>query len=412
MARVTDKLTDPALRNAKPKERTYKLSDGLGLYLEVSPAGGKYWRMKYRYGGKEKRLAIGVYPEVSLKAARAKRDEARTMLANGADPSEVKQAQKAAQSEQASNSFEMVAREWYAKEHRQWSQTHADRVLRGLEKDLFPRIGKRPANDITPPQLLAALRKIEARGAIETAHRVKQVAGQVFRYAVATGRAERDPSADLKGALATPTGKHLAAITEPAAAGRLMLAIDDYKGSPIVRNAMKLAPLTFTRPAELRQAKWADIDLETAEWRYTVTKTNTPHIVPLSKQAVEILTDQYQLTGHFEYVFPNARSPKRPMSDNAIRLAMRTMGIPKEEMSAHGFRAMARTLLDEVLGYRVDWIEHQLAHAVKDPNGRAYNRTAHLEGRRQMMQGWADYLDALRQQAAGGNVLALPTKRI
>lgn len=406
MAATIDKLKDTALRNAQPQKRAYKLTDGAGLYLLVKPNGGKYWRWKYRFGGKERLLAIGVYPEISLKAARTARNEARQTLANGIDPSEVKQARKAAQTEAHANSFEAVALEWYAKEHSQWSKTHADRVLRALEKDLFPQIGKRPASEISPPQLLQALRKVEKRGVIETAHRVKGIAGQVFRYAVATGRAERDISVDLKGALATPVSKHLAAITEPQAAAQLLLAIDNYWGSPTVKNALRLAPLVFTRPGELRAAKWADIDLEAAEWRYIVTKTNTPHIVPLSTQAIAILQEQFQFSGKLEYVFPGGRSPKRPLSDNALPFALRQMGIPKEVMSAHGFRAMARTMLDEILGYRPEWIEHQLAHSVKDPNGRAYNRTAHLEGRKAMMQGWADYLDDLKEQSAGGNVVA------
>jgi integrase len=270
-----------------------------------------------------------------------------------------------------------------------------------LEKNLFPWLGGRPVSAITPTELLTTLRRVEARGAIETAKRVKQVAGQVFRYAVATGRADRDPSQDLKGALAPVVKTHLAAITEPARVGPLLLALDDYRGTPVVRAALRLAPLVFTRPGELRQARWSEVDLDGAEWRIPAErmKSRQPHIVPLSAQAIEILEDLQLLTGRLESVFPSGHSPRRPMSNNAVLAALRRSGISTEEMTGHGFRAMARTILDEVLGYRVDWIEHQLAHAVKDANGRAYNRTAHLEGRKKMMQGWADYLDELRGQA-------------
>ena len=352
--------------------------------------------MKYRFGGKEKRLSLGVYPDVGLKDACDRRDETRKLLAGGIDPSENRKATKLATADRASNSFEVVTREWFAKFSRDWASSHSDRILRLFERDIFPWIGGRPISEVTAPELLTMMRRIESRGALETAHRARGNCGQVLRYAVATGRCERDPSGDLRGALPPSKGNHFAATTEPAKLAEILRAMDGYEGMLTVRCALRLAPLVFVRPGELRMAEWKDIDLEAAQWRYVVTKTNTPHIVPLSRQAVEILRELHPLTGRGRFVFPEARTNKRPMSDNAILAAMRRMGISKEEMSGHGFRAVARTILDEVLGFRPDFIEHQLAHAVKDPNGRAYNRTAHLAERRKMMQQWADYLDKLK----------------
>ena len=397
-------LTDTAVRNAKPAKKTAKLFDERGLYLEVSPAGGKWWRHKYRFEGKEKRLSLGVYPDVGLKEARERRDAARQLLARGVDPGEHRKAQKLARTEQAANSFEVVAREWIAKYATTWAASHSDRTLRRLERDVFPWIGSRPICDIHAPEVLTVLRRIEARGAGETAHRALSNCGQVFRYAVATGRADRDPSGDLRGALSRGKKSHFAAKTDPESVAGILRAMDGYMGTLPVRCAMRLAPLLFVRPGELRTAKWADMDLEEKQWRYTVTKTNTPHIVPLSRQAIQILKELHPVTGNGQYVFPSARSSSRPMSDNAILAAMRRAGIDKEEMTGHGFRAVARTILDEVLGVRPDFIEHQLAHAVKDPNGRAYNRTAHLPERRKMMQQWADYLDRLK---AGAKVIPI-----
>jgi len=409
MRHASNKLTDTAVRNAAPKEKAYKLIDGQGLYLLVEKTGAKYWRLAYRFAGKQKLLALGVYPTITLKAARVARDEARLRLASGIDPSEHRKVQKIIRLESIENTFQAVAVEWFSKQKPGWAEKHWIKVLWMLEKNLFPWLGTRPIADISPPELLATLRRIESRGAIETAKRTKQVAGQVFRYAVATGRADRDPGQDLRGALATSVKKHLAAITDPKKVGPLLLTLDGYEGSPTVRAALHLAPLTFVRPGELRNAQWSEIDFETAEWRIPPErmKTRQPHIVPLSQQSLRILRELHPLTGHFTYLFPSHRSPRRPMSDNAVLAALRRLGVGKEEMCGHGFRAMARTILDEVLGYRVDWIEHQLAHAVKDVNGRAYNRTAHLEGRRQMMQGWADYLDGLRAQASGSNVVPI-----
>jgi integrase len=392
-------LTDTAVRNAKPDGKTKKLFDARGLYLEVAPAGGKWWRLKYRFGGKEKRLSLGVYPDISLKQARERRDEARRLLAAEIDPSAHRKAKKAAQDERAGNSFEVVAREWYGKHTSAWAESHGSRIIRRFERDIFPWLGKRPVAEITPPELLAVVRRIEGRGALETAHRALQNCGQVFRYAIATARAERDPSQDLRGALPPVKEGHFAAVTDPKRLGEILRAFDGYEGTLPVRCALRLAPLVFVRPGELRKALWADIDLETAEWRYEVTKTGTPHIVPLSRQATEILEEIHPLTGRSSYVFPSARSAQRPMSDNAILAALRRMGIPKDEMTGHGFRAAARTILDEVLGFPPHLIEHQLAHAVRDPLGRAYNRTAHLPERRNMMQVWADYLDKLKAGA-------------
>ena len=397
-------LSDVKIRNAKPADKPQRLYDVGGLYVEVSPTGGKWWRFKYRFGGKEKRLALGVYPDVDLKKARRRTSDARAQLADGIDPGAHRKAARAARAVLAANSFEVVAREWVAKMMPSWAASHGNRVLARFERDIFPYLGSRPVAEIDAGELLAAVRRIESRGAIESAHRALSSCGQVFRYAVSTARAKRDISIDLRDALPPTKKVHFAAVTEPARIGALLRALDTYQGSPVVRFALRLAPLVFVRPGELRQALWADIDLDAAEWRYTVSKTGTPHIVPLSVQAVEILREVRLLTGRSRYVFPSARTIHRPMSDNAILAAMRRMGIGKDEMTGHGFRAMARTILDEVLHFRPDYIEHQLAHAVRDPNGRAYNRTAHLPERKKMMQLWANYLAALRD---GANVHAL-----
>lgn len=388
-------ITDTAIRAAKPAEKPYKLSDERGLYLLINVAG-KYWRLDYRFGAKRKTLALGVYPDVSLRLARERRDEARQLLADGVDPGENKKAVKAAKQERASNSFEVIAREWFDRMSVRWVDSHGGRIIRRLERDIFPWIGDRPIAELTAPELLSVVRRIEGRGAIETAHRALQNCGQVLRYAVATGRAERDPTGDLRGALPPVKGKHFAAVTDPAQVAKLLRSLDGYKGTLAVSCALRLAPLVFVRPGELRKAEWSDIDLDAAQWRYRVTKTNSDHVVPLSTQALSILQELHALSGDGRYVFPGARTSARPMSDNAILAAMRRLGIPKEEMSGHGFRAMARTILDEVLGFRPDFIEHQLAHAVRDPNGRAYNRTAHLAERARMMQAWSDYLDKIK----------------
>lgn len=391
-------LSELQIRNAKSQNKQFTLFDGGGLYLLVTPSGGKLWRLKYSLFGKEKLLALGTYPEISLADARQRREDARKQVANGINPAEVKKAHKASFDNSGENSFEVIAREWHTKFLSNKSKSYRDKMLVTFERDVFPWLGKVGVNDLKAPELLLVLRRIEARGALETAHRTRSACSQVLRYAVATGRAERDCASDLIGALPPYKKGHRAALTEPKDVAPLLRAIDAYQGTFPVKCALKLAPLLFVRPGELRKAEWAEICFETAEWRIPgdKMKMKNPHIVPLAFQAVSILKDLYPLTGHSKYLFPSPRSPLRPMSDNAILSALRRMGFEKDEMSGHGFRAMARTILDEVLHVRPDFIEHQLAHAVRDPNGRAYNRTAHLAERKKMMQAWADYLDSIK----------------
>ncbi len=406
-------LNDVTVRNAKPIDKDKRLNDGGGLYLLIKPNGAKWWRFDYTIENKRKTLSIGVYPATGLADARRKVEEARNQNANGIDPSKARKEIKAEQRLTAENkkridagltvvdSFEYVALEWYEKKMLNKSESHQKRTLALLKRDLFPWLGSRPIASIKAPELLEVLQRIESRNAIETAHRALQASGQVFRYAEASGRVERDISQSLKGALTAVNGGHFASMTDPQQVAPLLRAIDIYSGSFVVKSALQLAPLVFVQPNELRQAEWSHIDLEAKEWRYLVTKTNTQHIVSLSRQAIEILTNLKPLTGNGRFVFPSARTPNgsRAMSDVALLAALRRMGFDKSEMSIHGFRAMARTILDEVLGFRPDFIEHQLAHAVRDPNGRAYNRTAHLPERRKMMQEWADYLDTLKTNA-------------
>ncbi len=413
--------TDMTIRNIKLTDATLRLNDGDGLYLLIKPNGARWWRLDYSSGGKRKTLSIGVYPDTGLKAARDKADEARQLVAAGTDPSDVRKASKAQQARAleadrriagglpAVDSFEEVGREWFGKFSAKWSVSHADKIIRRLERDIFPWIGKRPIAGINAPELLSVLRRIEERGAVETAHRAHQNCGQIFRYAIATGRAERDPTPDLRGALPAVKQTHHAAITDPKAIGELLRAMDSYQGYFVTKCALRLAPLVFVRPGELRKAEWVEIDLDKMEWNIPGArmKMREPHLVPLATQAVEILNELHALTGGGRYVFSGARTNGRPMSDNAILAALRRMGFAKDEMSGHGFRAMARTILDEVLQVRPDYIEHQLAHAVRDPNGRAYNRTAHLIERRKMMQLWADYLDKLK---IGAEVIPLRKK--
>lgn len=391
-------LTNAAIKAAQPQAKPYKLADEKGMYLEVAPSGGKWWRLKYRFEGKEKRISLGTYPDVGLKEAREKREDARRLLAAGIDPGESRKAQKAAGTGDSLNSFEVVAREWFSRQRPTWVDSHADKILSRLERDLFPWLGKRPIAGITAPELLTTLRRIEERGAVETAHRALQNCGQIFRYAIVTGRAERDPTPALRGALQPVKEAHYPAVTDPKKIGDLLRAMDDYEGTLVTKCALRLAPLVFVRPGELRKAEWSEIDLDSAQWNIPAArmKMREPHLVPLSTQSIAILRELYALTGRGRYVFPSARTGDRPMSDNAILSALRRMGIAKEEMTGHGFRAMARTVLDEVLHVRPDYIEHQLAHSVRDPNGRAYNRTAHLAERTKMMQMWADYLDDLK----------------
>lgn len=397
-------LTDTAIRTAKPNDKPRKLADEKGLYILVTPTGGKWWRLDYRFAEKRKTLSMGVYPEVSLKDARERRDNARKLLAAGIDPGENRKATKTAKADRAANSFEAVAREWFAAHSPNWAASHAEKIIQRLEKDIFPWLGGKPVAEITAPDLLAVLRRIESRGALDTAHRAHQNCGQVFRYAVATGRAERDPSGDLRGALAPAKHEHFASITEPLAVGELLRAIDGFRGTFVVQCALKLAPLFFVRPGELRKAEWQQFDLEKGEWRYFVTKTKSEHIVPLSSQAVTILRELHALTGTRKFVFPG-RDPQKPMSEAAINAALRRMGYDtKTEITGHGFRAMARTILHQELGVKPEVIEHQLAHRVPDALGTAYNRTKFLAERRKMMQQWADYLDQLN---AGAEVIPL-----
>jgi len=403
---ATNKLTDPAVKSAKPgitpdgrqTDKSYKLADGGGLYLEVARAGGKWWRLKYRFGGKEKRLALGVYPDVTLADARQRRDEARRLLAQGIDPGEHRKATR--HTAAAPESFEAVAREWHAKFAPTWTPEHAARMLQRLELNVFPWIGGRPVREITAPELLAVLRRVEARGRLETAHRAHQNCGAVFRYAVATGRAERDPSGDLRGALPPASKRHHAAIIDPKAIVELLRAIDGYTGSLVTTCALRLAPLVFVRPGELRRAEWAEIDLDAAEWRIPAAKMKmrAPHIVPLSSQAVAILREIHPLTGRGRYVFPGARSAERPMSENTVNAALRRLGYEKDVMTGHGFRSMASTTLNEQQWLETA-IERQLAHVEPNKVKGAYDYAKHLPERRKMMQAWADYLDGLKQGA-------------
>lgn len=413
--------SDATIRATKAKDKPYRLNDGDGLYLlirpEGTPKGGWWWRLDYSITGRRKTLSLGTYPDTGLQLARRKADEARKLVEEGTDPSDVRKAGKAKRAEQREaerrieagiplvDSFEAIAREWFEGHKPGWAASHADKVIGRLNNDVFPWIGAQPITEIKAPEVLTLVRRIKARGALDTAHRVLQNCGQVFRYAVAEGRAERDPTGDLRGALPSVRGKHFASITDPAAVGELLRAIDGFRGTYTVKYALLLAPMLFVRPGELRKAEWADIDLDKAEWRYHVTKTKTEHLVPLASQAVAIMRDLYALTGRGRYVFPGARTNGRPMSDAAVNAALRRMGYDtRTEITGHGFRAMARTILHEELDMQPDWIEQQLAHRKADPLGEAYNRTRFLPQRRTMMQTWADYLDRLK---AGADVIPL-----
>jgi integrase len=392
-------LTDTAIRNTKPTDKPIRLSDEGGLYLLLNTTGSKWWRFDYRFAGKRKTLSMGVYPDVGLKDARERRDTARKLLANDIDPGENRKAQKAAVNEQAANSFEIICREWLLNKRSNIEEAQYKKALARLEKDVFPWMGSKPISDITAPDVLAVLRRIDARGARYTAHKAKSEISQCFRYAIATGRADRDPCPDLRGAIPSPKETHFAAITEPAKVGEMLRAFDAFSGTFVVRCALLLAPLLFVRPGELRKAEWAGFDLDKGEWRYFVTKTKSEHLVPLATQVVAILRELHALTGHGRYVFPG-RDPQLPMSDAAINAALRRMGFDtKAEITGHGFRAMARTILHEELHQKPEVIEHQLAHKVSDTLGTAYNRTKFLKERKAMMQIWADYLDKLKSGA-------------
>jgi integrase len=400
-------LSNTAIINAKATEKAYKLYDIDGLFLQVTPNGGKWWRLKYRFDGKEKLLSLGTYPEISLSQARQRRDDARKLLATDIDPSENRKQAKVISKLNTENSFELVAREWWQSHMKNKADSHKEKVIRRFELYLFPWIGKKPISSITAPQMLETLRRIEKQNKVETAHRTLQTAGQVFRYAVQTGRAVRDVTADLKGALPATTVKHMAAFTEPKDVAELLRALDAFNGTLTVQCAIKLAPLVFVRPSELRMAKWADIDLNAGTWQYLVSKTKTDHIVPLSTQALAILREIHPVSGHGQYVFQGGHSPLKPMSESAINAALKRMGYDtQKDITGHGFRAMARTILHERLNIDPAIIEHQLAHRVPDTLGSAYNRTKFLEQRKLMMQSWADYLDELK---AGAKVIPLKT---
>ncbi|WP_100640744.1 tyrosine-type recombinase/integrase [Alteromonas facilis] len=399
------KLTATAVTKAKFKERPVKLTDGGGLYLLLSKTGGKHWRYDYRHSGRRKTLSLGSFPEITLASARQRHQEARTLLAEGTDPSEAKRLKQLESTIITQNTFKAVATEWYKSKMTGMSQTHRERTTRILDKNLFPAIGERPIKNINAPELLACLRKIESKGTIDTAHRAKNVAGQVFRFGIACGKCERDPSQDLKGALTNKTTKHLPTLLDSERIKELLIAINNYQGSANVIAALKISILLFQRPGEIRHMEWSEINWTDKRWEIPANKggenkkINTDHFVPLCKQALDILTEHHKLTGNGKYVFPSPRGASRPLSENGVRTALRTMGFTNDDITPHGFRAMARTLLDEKLGYRVDIIEAQLAHAVKDPTGRAYNRTSFLKERTEMMQAWADYLNSLKEHA-------------
>jgi len=391
-------LTEIACKKAAPRDKDYKLADGNGMYLLVSTNGSKYWRWKYRYLGKEKVLALGIYPEVGLKIARDLCIDARRQLAQGIDPSAARKAAKLTLQTAQGNTFESIAWEWFAKEESHWAPTNIKKVRSLLENHLLPKIGSYAITDITTPILLAGLRKIEARGILETASRAKQLAGQVFRYAIATGRAERDLSVDLRGALKAPQTTNFAAITDPNEFGALLRAIDGLNGSFIVTTAMKLAPMLFVRPGELRKMEWKELDFEKGLWDIPAAKMKMrrAHLVPLSRQAIELLKELEPLTGRGQYVFPGERSRKVPISDNTLNAALRRLGYSKDEVTTHGFRATATTILIEVLDADPDHVDRQLAHGVNDRLNGAYDRTKYLPQRKKMMQKWANYLGEIR----------------
>jgi integrase len=393
-------LIDTQLRNAKPAAKDYTLTDGLGLSILITTKGGKWWRFRYRYLGKPKLMSLGIYPEVSLLQARAKRDEARVLVAEGKNPSVERKEKKSQEKLNAENTFEAVANMWHSLHNKSKSDRHKQRVRRWLDVYLFPTLGDKPVASVTAPMILNATSQLQNQGKLETAHRVIQTAGQVFRYAIQKGFANYNPAPDLKGALPPPVVKNMAAMIEPKDFAGLLRAIDGYKGTITVQSALKLAPLVFQRIGELRHMKWMDVDFEKNEWRYLVTKTKTQHIVPLSTQVVDILKNMQEHSGHGLYVFPGGRTHERPMSENAINAALRNLGYDtQQEITGHGFRAIAQTLGEQELGLDPKHIERQLAHAVANPLGSAYERAQFLKDRKLMMQKWADYLDELKAGA-------------
>jgi integrase len=386
-------LTNAVISGAKPREKPFKLSDGGGLYLLVNPSGSRWWRFKFRVHGRENLLSLGIFPEVPLREARELRDEARRDLRKGIDPAAKRRTARMAGGE----TFKAIAQEWFDKFSPNWVQSYSSKVIRRLEICVFPWIGKMPISQIKAPDLLSCLRRVEARGKLGTAHRALQVCGRVFRYAVATGRAERDPSGDLRGALPPKQEKHHASFTDPASLAGLLRAIDAYDGSAVVRNALRLAPMVFVRPGELRAAEWKEFNLDAGEWRIGAErmKMRVQHIVPLSRQAVAILHEMHPVTGAGRFVFPSPRTDTRPLSDNGMLAALRRMGFERGVLTVHGFRSTASTLLNEQ-GWNPDAIERQLAHSERDGVRAAYNYAEYLPERRKMMQFWSEYLDSLR----------------
>lgn len=400
MGRPILPLTDTKVRQAKPGPTPQRLSDGDGLYLLVQPTGGKWWRFDYSHQGRRKTLSFGTFPEVSLALARERRMEARKKVAAGIDPS--RERQEAREAAVQALTFGEVADEWLDRQKHVLAATTFEKATWMLKTLVGPWLGKRPIREIEPPELLTVLRRIEVRGKHETAHRTKQRCGQVFRYAIATGRAHRDPSADLRDALTPVRSEHRAAVTDPAQVGKLLNAIDAFDGTFVVRSALQLAPLVFVRPGELRRAEWSEINLDAAEWRIPAErmKMREAHIVPLATQALEILRELKPLSGHSRYVFPSIRTITRPMSDGTINAALRRLGYDSDQHVGHGFRAMASTLLNE-MGWPPDVIERQLAHAPRNKVRAAYNRAQHLAERRKMMQAWGEFLEALRLKSRG-----------
>jgi integrase len=390
-------LTRLQIENAKPQAKSYKLFDGKGLYIEVAPTGARWWRFKYRIAGKEKRISLGVYPDVGLKDARDRLDDVRKQLASNIDPSEQRKAKKAVLVEAAENTFEVIAREWFALNLPRWQSNYGDKTIRRLESNIFPWLGARPLRDVTAPDLLAVLRRIESRSANDTAHRALQDCGRIFRYAIATARADRDPSRDLAGALAPITVRHYPTIIDPKGVGALLRSIETYTGSFVTKCALRLAALVFVRPGELRQAEWSEFNFDKAEWRIPADrmKMRSPHIVPLARQAVEVINELKPLTGNGALLFPGEFKKDRPMSENTVNAALRRLGYTRDEMTGHGFRSMASTILNEQ-GWNRDAIERQLAHSERDVVRAVYNYAEHLPERRRMMQAWADHLDSLR----------------
>ena len=395
---MKQKLNDAIIKNAKPSNKVQKLADGGGLFLYVEPNHSKRWRYRFQFEGKEQLLSLGIYPDVKLKEARLERDRLKDLINQGINPSAQRKAEKVTPEGYHPNCFEMVAREWHNEYQSTWNKSHSERIIRRLEKDIFPWLGKKNIAEITAPELLTVIRRIKDRGVLETAHRAMSNCGQVFRYGVQTGKCERDVTYDLRGALPQPIRGHMASLTEPKDVRRLLQSFDDFTGSYPVQCALKLSVMWFVRPSELRTARWADFDLENREWRFVVSKTKTPHIVPLSAQAIAILNDLHALTGHYEYVF--AINKDAPMSDGTINKALRRLGWnTKTEYTGHGARSMARTILAERLKVQPEIIEHQLAHRVPDSLGTAYNRTKYIDDRKIMMQAWSDYLDELKASA-------------